>query len=85
MVSGDNISARSALGPAVDLTGGGSDAGGSTLTTSAEFDPWDGGNLQETSIGRSPWDNPKGKSRGYSHLQYRALGFIIYIFCLLYN
>ena len=31
-MSGDNISARSALGPAVDLTGGGSDAGGSTLT-----------------------------------------------------
>ena len=33
MVSGDNISARSALGPAVDLTGGGSDAGGSILRT----------------------------------------------------
>ena len=39
MVSGDNISARSALGPAVDLTGGGSDAGGSALTRWADG-PW---------------------------------------------
>lgn len=40
MVSGDNISARSALGPAVDLTGGGSDAGGSALTSVRGLGPW---------------------------------------------
>ncbi|CAL1163715.1 unnamed protein product [Cladocopium goreaui] len=50
MVSGDNISARSALGPAVDLTGGGSDAGGSILRTiSSTKSPFLGGSAASPS------------------------------------
>lgn len=77
MVSGDNISARSALGPAVDLTGGGSDAGGSILRTiSSSKTPFLGGSTASPSgRGRSTAQVDVLEKREYRST-FQSVGFL---------